>query len=385
MQRTLRALLLLLAATALPAVEAQDGVHRTELHAVRVSTLVGGLDRPWALAFLPDGRMLVTERRGRLRVIGKDGKLEAQPVAGVPHVDGHDEGQGGLLDLVLHPRFADNGWIYFAYVQRRWWRYGTEVARAKLAGGPGRYRLESMQVVWRQQPKSRNDYQFGARIVFDRSGLMFVTLGDCGEKAPAQDLTSHLGKIVRLTDTGQPAAGNPFASERPALPDIYSYGHRNVQAAALQPSTGALWIGEHGPDGGDELNLIKPGLNYGWPVISHGKDYRTGKPFGVGTAKEGMEQPVRHWSPSPAFSGMVFYEGDRFPHWRGDALIGALRGQAVLRVRLQGERVVAEEFMLKGTLPRVRDVRVGPDGLVYLLSDLPAGQGAVLRLEPVAR
>jgi glucose/arabinose dehydrogenase len=351
----------------------------TEDYRVRLVTVTDGLDRPWSVAFLPDGRMLVTERAGRLRVVGKDGRLDPAPVAGLPRVDA--QGQGGLMDVVLHPGYASNGWIYWTYAQKdAEGRNGTEVARGKLAGAPGAWRMENVEVIFRMAPKSGSGQHFGSRLVFDRAGLLYVTLGDRGDKDRAQKLDDHAGKILRLTDDGKPAPGNPFAGQVGARPEIYSLGNRNVQGAALHPKTGVLWATEHGPQGGDELNVIKAGTNYGWPVITYGTNYVTGTKVGEGTAKAGMAQPVKHWSPSPALAGMTFYEGDRFPQWRGDALLATMRAGTLLRVKLDGERVVEEEALLKGELPRVRDVRIGPDGLVYLLTDLP--NGALLRIEP---
>jgi aldose sugar dehydrogenase len=358
-------------------------VVQTREHALRVVAVTEGLEHPWGLAFLPDGRMLVTERAGRLRVIGKDGRIDPVPVAGLPRVDA--QGQGGLLDVALHPQYASKGWIYWTYAQRDAdGRYGTELARGRLAGAPGAYRMDDVQVLFRMQPKSRGGQHFGSRLAFDRAGLLYMTLGDRGEMARAQKRDDHAGKILRLTDEGRPAPGNPLAAEAGARPEIFSLGNRNVQGAALNPKTGALWAVEHGPQGGDELNLIRAGVNYGWPVITYGVNYGIGTRIGEGTEKPGMAQPVKFWVPSPALSGMAFYDGDRFPKWRGDALIGALRGQALIRVRLadrgSGERFVEDEFMLGGSLGRVRDVRVGRDGLVYLLIDRP--NGALLRLEP---
>jgi glucose/arabinose dehydrogenase len=357
---------------------AAQQAHPTREHSVRVVTVTRGLEHPWSLAFLPDGRMLVTERPGRLRIVTADGKVEARPVDGLPQVDA--QGQGGLLDVVLHPDYARNGWIYFTYAQRDSSGNGTELARAKLAGGPGDYRLADLQVLFRMQPKSNGGLHFGSRLVFDREGRLYMTLGDRGTMKRAQDLGDHGGKILRLTDEGKPAAGNPFAGNASARPEIYSYGHRNVQGAALHPATGALWASEHGPQGGDELNLVRPGANYGWPVITYGVNYGSGTQIGEGTEKAGMEQPRKYWIPSPALSGMAFYQGDRFPKWRGNILLGALRGQALIRVVLEGDRAVEDEIMLNGKLARIRDVRVGPDGYVYLLSDQP--NGAIFRLEP---
>jgi len=354
-------------------------VVQTRDHAVRIVTVTEGLEHPWGLAFLPDGRMIVSERPGRLRVVGKDGRLDPVPVAGLPRVDA--QGQGGLLDVALHPKYGDNGWVYWSYAQRdAAGANGTEVARGRLTGGPGAWRMEQVEVIFRMAPKSGTGYHFGSRLVFDRDGLLYVTLGDRGEMARAQKLDDHAGKILRLTDDGRPAPGNPFAGNPGAKPEIFSLGHRNVQGAALHPGTGVLWAHEHGPQGGDELNVIKAGVNYGWPVITYGVNYVTGTKIGEGTAKPGMAQPVKYWVPSPALSGMAFYDGDRFLKWRGDVLLGALRGQSLIRVRLDGEKFVEDEFMLAGAVPRIRDVRVGPDGFVYLLTDLP--NGTLLRLEP---
>lgn len=370
---------LLAAGSAAAQPAAASPVIATRDHAVRVVSVTQGLENPWGLAFLPDGRMLVTERPGRLRVIGKDGKLDPAPVAGLPRVD--PQGQGGLLDVALHPQYAANSWIYWTYAQRdERGNNGTELARGKLAGGPGAYRMTDVQVLFRMGPKTNRGHHFGSRLVWDREGRLFMTLGDRGDMERAQKLDDHAGKILRLTDEGKPAPGNPLEKTAGSRPEIFSLGNRNVQGAALHPVTGALWATEHGPQGGDELNLIKAGSNYGWPVITYGVNYVTGTRIGEGTEKTGMAQPVKHWVPSPALSGLAYYTGDKFPKWRGDLLLGALRGQALIRVRLDGEKFVEDEFMLRGHVGRVRDVRVGPDGLVYLLIDHP--DGALLRVEP---
>jgi glucose/arabinose dehydrogenase len=362
---------------AAPAAHAQ--LIQTREHAVRLVTVTAGLDHPWGLAFLPDGRMLVTERPGRLRIVGPGGSLDPVPVAGLPRIDA--QGQGGLLDIALHPKYRDNGLVYWSYAQRdASGDNGTEVARGRLEGGPGAWRMDNVEVIFRMAPKSNAGFHFGSRLVFDRNGYLYVTLGDRGAMARAQKLDDHAGKILRLTDDGKPAPGNPFLGDAKARPEVFTLGHRNVQGAALHPQTGVLWVSEHGPQGGDELNVVKAGVNYGWPVITWGVNYGTGTKIGEGTEKPGMAQPVKYWTPSPALAGMAFYEGDRFPKWRGDVLIGALRGQSLIRVRLHGEKFVEDEFMLQGVLPRVRDVRAGPDGLVYMLTDEP--NGAILRLEP---
>jgi glucose/arabinose dehydrogenase len=350
----------------------------TRDHSVRIVTLAEGLEHPWAMALLPDGRMLVTERPGRMRVIDAAGKLDPVPIANLPRVD--PRGQGGLLDVVLHPKFASNNLVYWTYVQRDDKGFGTELARGKLAGAPGAYRMDDVQVLFRMAPKSGAGLHFGSRLVFDREGFLFMTFGDRGEMKRAQNLADHAGKVIRLTDDGQPAPGNPFVAQNAARAEIFSYGHRNVQGAALDPKTGALWTTEHGPQGGDELNLVKRGVNYGWPVITYGVNYVTGTKIGEGTEKAGLAQPNKYWIPSPALSGLAYYDGDKFPQWRGQLLAGALRTQALIRIRLDGEKFVEDEFMLRGQLGRVRDVRVGADGFVYLAIDAP--NGAVLRLEP---
>ncbi len=373
----------LVAASAAPSAIAQSpATFSARDYTLRVSTVTEGLEHPWGLAFLPDGRMLVTERPGRLRVVAADGKLDPVPVAGLPRVDA--QGQGGLLDVVLHPDYAKNGWIYWTYAQRdAAGLNGTELARGKLAGSAGAYRLTDVQVLFRMGPKTNRGHHFGSRLVFDRQGFLYMTLGDRGDMARAQKLDDHAGKILRLTDDGKPAPGNPFATQAGALPEIFSLGNRNVQGAALHPKTGTLWAVEHGPQGGDELNVIKAGTNYGWPVITYGVNYVIGTKIGEGTEKAGMAQPVRQWTPSPAVSGMAFVDGERFARWRGDLLIGALRAQGLIRVRLggaDGETVVEDERLLTGVVGRVRDVRVGPDGLIYLLTDQP--NGALLRVAP---
>jgi glucose/arabinose dehydrogenase len=348
--------------------------YRSDEHSFRVVKLVEGLEQPWSLAFLPDGRMLVTEKAGRLRIV-QSGKLDPQPVEGLPQVAVH--GQGGLHDVVAHPEFSKNGLIYLAYAGRGSDGVGTELARGRLAG----HRLEDVRVLFKQTPKGRASQHFGGRIVFDRQGYVYLTLGDRGERDRAQRHDDHAGSVIRLHDDGRVPKDNPFNGKPGWKPEKFTLGNRNMQGAALHPQTGVLWTHEHGPQGGDEVNVMRPGANYGWPVITYGVNYGLGSKIGEGTQKPGMQQPVHYWVPSIAPSGMAFYSGDRFPRWKGDLFVGALRDQMLVRLKLDGEKVVREERLLKGVLGRIRDVRVGPDGLIYLLTD--EANGVLVRLEPV--
>lgn len=361
---------------AVSAAAADLGTLRTQEHMIQVRILAQGLEHPWSVAFLPDGRMLVTEREGRLRIV-RNGKLEPRPVSGLPAIA--PTGQGGLLDVALHPRHAENGWIYLAYSARGPGGVGTEVIRARLVQD----RLEDVKTIFQMQPKVGGGRHFGARLVFDRQGLLYITLGDRGDQDRAQRMDEHLGKIVRLHDDGRIPQDNPFRAQAGAKPEIFSLGNRNVQGAALHPATGELWTHEHGPQGGDELNIIRAGSNYGWPVVTFGRNYGTGTRISEDTAKPGMTQPIHHWVPSIAPSGMTFYTGDKFGRWRGDLFIGALRDQMLVRLRLDGEKIVKEERLLRGTLGRIRDVRQGPDGYIYVLTD--ESNGMLARLEPAER
>jgi glucose/arabinose dehydrogenase len=317
--------------------------------------------------------MLVTERPGRLRII-KDRKLQPEPVQGLPRIE--ERGQGGLMDVILHPRYASNGWIYLSYAAPGPGGVGTEVLRARLVGN----RLEDTRLIFRMQPKSGRGVHFGSRLVFDRDGFLYITLGDRGDQDRAQRLSEHNGKIVRLRDDGGVPQDNPFSSRTGARSETFTLGHRNVQGAALHPGTGVLWTHEHGPQGGDEINVVRAGVNYGWPVITYGRNYGTGTRIGEGTHKAGMAQPLHRWTPSIAPSGMAFYTSGRFPKWRDNLFVGALSHQMLVRLKLDGENVVEEERLLEGD-GRVRDVRVGPDGDLYLLTDSSSGE--LLRLEPV--
>ena len=340
----------------------------------RVETVVAGLAHPWGLAFLPDGSMLVTERPGRLRVVS--GGVLSPPLTGVPAVQA--AGQGGLLDIALDPNFAANRLVYLSYAEPRADGSGTSVARGRLSAD--NRALEGVEVIFRQMPTLRSNMHFGSRLAFDREGMLFVTLGDrFSAREQAQELNSHVGKIVRIRPEGGAAPGNPFAGRSDALPEIWSYGHRNIQAAGINPQTGRLWTIEHGARGGDEVNIPQAGKNYGWPVITYGVDY-SGAKIGEGTAKPGMEQPVFYWDPSIAPSGLAFVTSDLYPGWKGSLLTGGLRSQLLARLQLSGNGVTREERHLRDVRERIRDVRQGPDGLIYLVTDDPNGK--ILRLRP---
>jgi aldose sugar dehydrogenase len=346
--------------------------------AVQTEQIAKGLEHPWGLQFLGGGRMLVTERPGRLRVIDASGTL-SPPISGLPPVAAI--GQGGLLDVVLDPKFAENGLIYWTYAEPRGALRGTSVARGKLildtSSGNTTGRLDDVRVIFRQD-SATTDLHFGSRLVFGRDGLLFVALGERNLKAPAQDMSSTHGKIVRIAPDGGVPPTNPFVGRDGIKPEIWSSGHRNIQAAALHPVTGKLWAIEHGPRGGDEINVPLAGKNYGWPVIGYGIDY-SGAKIHDATSRPGMEQPVYYWTPSIAPSGMAFYTGNA-PEWAGNLFVGALAGQHVSRLVLDGERVIGEEKLLVDLGERIRDVRMSPDGALYLLTDNP--QGRVLRMRP---
>jgi glucose/arabinose dehydrogenase len=327
------------------------------------------------VAFLPDGGILISERRGTLRLVNSQGELEPEPIEGLPAIKAH--GQGGLLDVVLHPNFKDNNWVYFSYAEPDGRVYGTTVARGRLQG----HRIEQLEIIFRMKRKTSSHRHFGSRLVFDSQGLLYITLGDRGERPRAQVLNDHAGSVIRLKDDGAVPQGNPFLNKDNVLPGIYSYGHRNIQGAALHPKSGRLWIHEHGPQGGDEINIPAPGANYGWPVITYGVNYVIGTKIGEGTAKRGMEQPIHYWVPSIAPSGMTFYTGDKFTRWQGNLFVGSLKFQQLVRLELDGENITHEERILSDKLGRIRDVRQGPDGYLYLLTD--AKNGKLIRLSPI--
>lgn len=342
------------------------------------AVVVRGLTYPWAMAFLPDGRMLITEKAGQLRIATPDGRLSA-PLAGLPAVAA--TGQCGLLDVVLDPQFSDNRRLFFTFAEPGPGGNSTAVGSARLVDD----QLREVRTLFSQKPKLDSGSHCGSRIVVDRQGHLLVGLGDrFSGKDEAQNPGNHLGKVVRLTAEGRVPADNPFVGRAGAAPEVFSLGHRNIQGAALHPVTGELWASEHGPQGGDEINVVEAGRNYGWPLVTFGRNYVVGTRIGETGPKAGFEQPLHHWVPtSIAPSGMAFLSSDRYqarhPDWKGSLFIGALRGQALVRLTLDGRRVTAEQRLLEGQA-RIRDVRQGPDGWLYVLTDGASGQ--VLRLLP---
>jgi aldose sugar dehydrogenase len=345
-----------------------------------VETKAAGLEQPWSLAFLPDGRMLVTERPGRMRIVTRQGVL-SPPIEAVPTVFAITGRQPGLLDVALDRDFPRNQTIYFCYVEPVEGGGRTTVARARLVDEEPP-RLDELRTIFRAHGPAGEEANFGCRLLQTADGNIFVTIGDYFDHwHEAQSLENHLGKIIRIDPDGQPPAGNPFGSRTEAQPEIWSYGHRNPQGLAIHPDTGKLWSHEHGPRRGDELNIIQPGKNYGWPVIGYGTGYGGAK-LHESSHKDGMEQPIWYWDETIAPSGMTFYEGDLFPAWRGSLFIGALAGRMLVRLELDGERIVSEENLLRGLDERLRDVRLGPDGALWLLTGNSAGR--ILRVSPAS-
>ena len=363
-----------------------DAPENKSAAAFDVVTVAEGLVNPWSLAFLPGGKMLVTERPGRLRVLSADGKLSA-PVAGLPAVDAR--GQGGLLDVVLDPAFAKNNLIYFSYAEPKEGQPGvnnTAVARGKFVDDTAAPRVDELQVIYHQRPSLNSPLHFGSRLIFGRDGTLFVTQGDRSTtegRMQAQTLSSGLGKIARINTDGSIPKDNPFVGKEGVLPEIWSFGHRNIQSAALHPTTGELWEVEHGTRGGDELNIARKGKDYGWPTIAYGIEYRGGPITGGVTQQVGMEQPLYYWDPIIGPSGMAFYTGTLFPAWQGNLFIGGHGTNDLVRLVLDGDKVIGEERLLKDLQPkpeRIRDVRMGPDGALYVVTD--SATARILKLVP---
>ena len=348
---------------------AKEKVIDTKQGQIKVASVAKGLDQPWGLAFLPDGRMLVTEKPGTLRIVGKDGAV-SDPIRGVPKVIAN--GQGGLLDVALDPAFSENGLVYLSYSEPGEGGAGTAVARGKLGGGS----LDNVEVIFRQKPKVDGGNHFGSRLAFSPDGELFVTLGDRFKFDPAQDLASHIGKIVRINPDGSVPGDNPFVAQDGKLPEIWSYGHRNAQGAAIHPETGKLWETEFGPLGGDELNIAEAGKNYGWPVVSWGSHY-DGTDIPDPPTRPEFTDAIRNWNPVISPSGIAFYTADAIPGWKGNLLLSGLSSQSITRLELDGEKVVGEERIAMGS--RTRDVVQGPDGAVYALTD----GGKILKLTAV--
>ena len=349
-------------------------IERSDKADFEIQTVAEGLERPWGLAFLPDGRMLVTERPGRLRIVSADGTL-SEPLAGVPKVAA--TGQGGLLDVALDPDFANNQLVYLSFNESGPGGSGTAVLRAKL----GDDRLEDSEIIFRMDPKLGGGRHFGSRLVFLPDGTLLVSLGDRAQRDRAQDLGNHQGTVVRINPDGTIPDDNPFKSQEGARPEIYSYGHRNVHGLFRDPETGTIWAHEYGALGGDELNILQPGANYGWPAVTHSRNY-SGTTISRKTEAPGIEPSVTYWTPSISPSGLTVYRGDNFPDWQGDIFVGALTPGHLRRLEVDGDKVTSQETLLKGVGDRIRDVRTGPDGNIYVLTD--ARRGRILRLQPVS-
>lgn len=356
-------------------VTATAEIQASEAATFEAVVVADGLEHPWGLAFLPDGRMLVTERNGNLRIVTPDGQL-SDPVSGVPEVVAR--GQGGLLDVILHPDYASNGWLYLSFSRSGQNGTGTAIARARLEGSG----LRDVATIFAAENEASGGRHFGSRMAFGPDGKLYVSVGDRGQDDEAQKLANHNGTVLRLNDDGSVPSDNPFAGRADALASTFSYGHCNPQGMAVNPASGAVWIHEHGPQGGDEINRLKAGANYGWPLVTFGRSY-AGFPIGEGTSAPGLEPPLHHWTPSIAPSGMAFYTGTAFPGWKDNLFVGSLKFQYLARVVLDGSRVVAEERLLEDQFGRIRDVRQGPDGLLYVLTD--EDNGRLVRLQPPAR
>lgn len=359
-----------LAVFSLPAAQAE--IFTAKDVSLKSEVLAKGLKRPWGMAFLPDRSLLISERQGTLRRYA-NGKV-SKPITGLPKID--VSGQGGLLDVAIDPNFAANRFVYLTFSEPGKGGAGTAALRGKLTGTA----LSQVKIIYRQSKKTSSGRHFGSRLAFAPDGTLFITNGDRGDMDRAQDPFDHAGSLIRINPDGTIPADNPFADGRRALPEIYALGHRNAQGADIHPKTGKIWTVEHGASGGDEINQPEAGKNYGWPVISYGTHYSGGK-IGRGTKAKGYEQPKHYWDPSIAPSGLAFYDGALIPGWQGDLLVGALRGRALIRLDLNGNKVIGEERIIDGQFGRIRDVDTGPDGAVYILTD--DSDGKLVRLAPV--
>ena len=344
----------------------------SERHRFTAEVIADQLRHPWSVAFLPDEGLLITERGGRL-LLKKSHAATPEVVAGLPAMTEH--GQGGLMDVILDPRYRENRHLYLSYIGREGNRFGTEVLRAELRGQS----LHKVEIIFRMSTKTNSGRHFGSRLLFARDGSLFISLGDRGDRPRAQDRMDHAGSLIRIHKDGSVPEDNPWVSDTSALPELYTWGNRNIQGMAMDPNTGQIYTHEHGPQGGDELNLMHPGANYGWPEISYGKEYVTHFDIGEGTVREDVQGPLHYWIPSIAPSGMSFYTGKEFPAWQGQLFIGSLKFGELVRLELKNGQIVHEERMLDNRLGRIRDVRQGPDGTLYLLTD--AREGQLLRLK----
>jgi len=351
-------------------------IYKTNHYNIKLSIVADRLNHPWGMAFLPDGSILVTERNnGSISIIENNGVVKP-PIIGLPKT--FISGQGGMLDVAIDPSFTLNNLIYFSYAEPSSNGAGTAVARGRLDSKNNK--ISNLKVIFRQFPKSRGGRHFGSRIAISSKGELFITVGDRGEYERVQSFKINRGQVIRLTRNGNIPIDNPFIGNPDYRSEIWSVGHRNPQGAAIHPDTGMLWINEHGARGGDEVNIVFPGRNYGWPIISYGTHY-SGAKIGVGTHIDNMEQPIHYWDPSIAPSGMTFYTGEKFPKWQGNAFIGALKGRLLVRLKIKNNKVILEEHILRTLKARIRDVKNGPDGNLYILTD--TNPGKIIKIEPV--
>lgn len=379
--------ILTFAPSASPQMPEPEQIHESARHNFRVVTVAEGLDNPWSLAWLPDGTMLIVERTGRLRTY-RDGVLEPEPITGWPKVY-RERGQGGFMDIVPHPEFASNGLLYLSYGKPN--ADGSQGATAIVRGRLEGSRVVDIEEIFVAEAWGGNNNHFSGRMIFDRGGYLFLAVGDrmvdpdMMADHPAQDLTDHMGTMIRLHDDGRIPEDNPFVGRNDALPETWSYGHRNIQGLALHPETGEVWLNEHGPRGGDEINLVIRGANYGWPVVSYGVHY-SGEVFTTEVDRPGMESPRFAWIPSIGVSGMAIYSGNQFPWWKGSVFSGGLVGEQLSRVTFAGGVAISVETLLEGVLGRIRDVRQGPDGFIYLTTENQTGDrlSKIVRIEPGA-